>query len=43
MTDHREPEDKENPLSFGRGLVYGLIIGAGLWVIILAALWLWLR
>lgn len=43
MTDNKEPEEKENPLSFGKGIVYGLFFGGLLWVAILIGLWFWLR
>lgn len=30
---------REDPLAVGRGIVYGVLIGAVLWAVILGAVW----
>jgi hypothetical protein len=41
MRDHEDPYE-DDPMAVGRGIVFGLVFGATLWLIILGVIWYWL-
>lgn len=41
MRDREEPH-REDPMSVGRGIFFGVLFGAVMWAGILGAIWYWL-
>ncbi len=36
-------EDNRDPQAAGRGIVYGILLGAAFWLLLLAGVWKWFR